>query len=103
MSTATRRTLQVEERPRATIRSNGNGHARPNGNGHKNTTANWHGNGASAGNGSNGSGASRSAAHPRVLVAAEDHLLRRARSPMLPQNSDIPVGHPVALEPHTQA
>src|SRR2546430_13653271 len=103
MSTATRRTLQVEERQRATIRSNGNGHARQNGNGHKNTTANWHANGAAAGNGSNGSGASRNAAKPRVFVAAENRLLREALSRMLTKNGDIEVVTVEAAEPFTKA
>jgi len=103
MSTATRRTLQVEERPRSAIRSNGNGHARPNGNGHKNTTANWHANGAAAGNGSNGSGASRNAAKPRVFVAAENRLLRGALSRMLTKNGDIEVVTVEAAELFTKA
>jgi DNA-binding NarL/FixJ family response regulator len=110
MSTATRRSLQVEEHPRAPVRSNGNGHARqnnngharPNGNGHKSTTANWHGNGAAAENGSNGHGASRRPAKPRVFVAAENRLLREALSRMLTKNSDIEVITSEAAEPFQQ-
>lgn len=88
MSTATRRSLQIEERPRAPIRSNGNGHARLN---RTSLNGNGHRNGAAAGNGSNGSGASRAAARPRVFVAAESRLWREALSRMLTKNGDIEV------------
>lgn len=99
MSTATRRSLQVEERPKAPIRSNGNGHARPNGrgpclsngNGRSNTAVNGHVRGAATGNGSNGGGVSRQLAKPRVLVAAENRLLREALSRMLTKNGDIEI------------
>ncbi|HEV2194780.1 MAG TPA: response regulator transcription factor [Candidatus Acidoferrum sp.] len=75
MSTATRRSLHVEERPRAPIRSNGNGNVH----------------GAAGGYGSSGSGASRNPAKPRVFVAAENRLLREALSRMLTKNGDIEV------------
>lgn len=101
MSTSPRRNLQIEERPRASIRSNGNGHARPNhanlnGNGHTRLSrtslnGNGHKNGAAAGNGSNGNGASRPAAKPRVFLVAESRLLREALSRMLTKNGDIEV------------
>ena len=103
MSTATRRSLQVEERPRAAIRSNGNGHVRPKGNGHKSTPANGHTNGAGTGNGSNGNGSPRNAAKPRVFVAAENRLLREALSRMLTKNGDIEVVTVEAAEPFTKA
>lgn len=113
MSTATRRSLQVEERLRSPIRSSGNGHARDNGqvrsnghshvgsngNGHGNAAGNGHGNVAAAGNGVNGNGASRLAAKPRVFVAAENRLLREALSRMLTKNGDIEVLTSEAAEP----
>ena len=98
MSPATRRGLQIEERPRAPIRSHGNGRARPNGNGHG-AAANGRGNGANAGNGTNGNGASRHPAKPRVFVAAENRLLREALSRMLTKNGDIEVITSEAAEP----
>ena len=98
MSTATRRSLQVEERPRAPIRSHGNGYARSkgagsNGNGHVRQKGNGHGNAAANGhaNGANGNGASRPPVKPRVFVAAENRLLREALSRMLTKNGDIEV------------
>jgi len=99
MNTATRRCLQVEERPGAPIRSYGNGHARSNGsgtcvsngNGRSNMAANGHVRGEATGNGSNGSGALRHSAKPRVFVAAENRLLREALSRMLTKNGDIEV------------
>src|SRR5437867_9034494 len=99
MSTATRRSLQREERPGAPIRSNGNGHARPNGSGHTSSTANGRGNGANAGNGSNGYSAARHLAKPRVFIAAENRLLREALSRMLTKNGDIEVINSEAAEP----
>lgn len=119
MSTATRRSLQTEERPRAPIRSNGNRHARSSGNGHVGTNGNGHGrgnghgssaanghaNGASNGNTSNGNGASRYPVKPCVFVAAENRLLREALSRMLTKNGDIEVitsevAEPLRKPPH---
>ena len=105
MRTATRRSLQIEERPRAPIRFTGNGHARINGNGNGRSVAN--GNGVAAGNGSNGNGhissnsagQGRHAAKPRVFVAAENRLLRDALSRMLTKNGDIEVLTSEAAEP----
>lgn len=99
MSTATRRSLQIEERPKAPIRSNGNGHVRQNGtgracsngSGHMSSAFNDHGHRTSIGNSSNGSGALRHSAKPRVFVAAENRLLREALSRMLTKNGDIEV------------
>lgn len=105
MSTATRRSLQVEERLKSPFPSNGNGHARWNGNGHasangngrSHAATNGHGNGvaganvANTGNGSDGNEASRHPAKPRVYVAAENRLLREALSRMLTKNGDIEV------------
>ena len=100
MSPATRRSLQIEERPRAAIRSNGgHGQAPSNGNGHGRAVANGHGNGAHAGNGPNGNGASRHPAKPRVFVTAENRLLREALSRMLTKNGDIEVITSEAVEP----
>ena len=107
MSTATRRSLQVEERPKAPIRSNGNGHARPNGtgpcvsngSGRSNMAAHGHVRGAATGNGSNGSVALRNSAKPRVFLAAENRLLREALSRMLTKNGDIEVITSEAAEP----
>lgn len=96
MSTATRRSLQIEERPRAPMRSNGNGHARPN---QAHLNGNGHRNGAAAGIGSNGNGASRNPAKPRVFVAAENRLLREALSRMLTKNGDIEVITSESVEP----
>jgi hypothetical protein len=105
MSTATRRSLQVQERARAPI-SNGNGHTRLNsygqfrlnGNGH---AGNVHFNGAADGNSSNGNGASRSP-KPRVFVAAENRLLREALFRMLTKNDDIEVIASEAAQPFQQ-
>ncbi|HKW63573.1 MAG TPA: response regulator transcription factor [Candidatus Acidoferrum sp.] len=97
MSTATRRSLQIEERLRAPIRSSGNGLARLNGpasshgNGHASAPANGHANGAGAANGANGNAASRELPKPRVFVAAQNRLLREALSRMLTKNGDIEV------------
>ena len=107
MSTATRRSLQVEEYPKA-IRSNGNGHVRPKGNGpcgsnsnaHLSSASNDH-NRTSMGNSSNG--ASRHPAKPRVFVAAENRLLREALSRMLTKNGDIEVITSEASEPFQQS
>lgn len=115
MSPVTRRSLQVEERPRAAIRSNGNGqdrHLGSNGNGHGRlnraslngnrhggTVANGHGNGSNAGHNSNGNGAARSLVMPRVFVAAENRLLREALSRMLTKNGDVEVITNEAGEP----
>lgn len=113
MRTATRRSLQVDERPRALISSNGNGHARLNGNAHVRPNGNGHSNGAN-GNHSNGDGArangatqnacsadsaQRSGPKPRVFVAAENRLLREALSRMLTKNGDIEVVGGDAAEP----
>lgn len=126
MSTATRRSLQVEERPRAPIRSNGNGRSRPksnghisanghghtrwngndhvghNGNGHSSTAANGHANGRAAVHGLNGNGASGHPTIPRVFVAAENRLLREALSRMLTKNGDIEVITSETAEPFTK-
>lgn len=83
MSPATRRSLQIAERPRTSFRSNGNGHG--------GAASNGHGNGANAGNSTNGNGASRHPAKPCVFVAAENRLLREALSRMLTKNGDIEV------------
>ncbi|HKW62551.1 MAG TPA: hypothetical protein VJN89_08410 [Candidatus Acidoferrum sp.] len=96
MSTATRRSLQIEERLRAPIQPNGNQKARTNGNEqprlrHTHLNDNGHGNGVSGGNGSNGNGALRTPAKPRVFVAAENRFLREALSRMLTKNGDIEV------------
>ena len=121
MSTATRRSLQVEERRRASIRSkgharsngnghacingnnhrssagsghvssNGNGHVRRNGNGHVGLNGNGRSNGTALRNVSNGNGASCNRVKPRVFVAAENRLLREALSRMLTKNGDIEV------------
>ena len=104
MSPVTRRSLQVEERPRAPsgnghARPNGNGHGGPNGNGHAGSPADGDGIIANAGNGLNGNGASREAANPRVFVAAENRLLREALSRMLTKNGDIEVITSEAVEP----
>lgn len=122
MSTATRRSLQIEERPRSPIRSNGNGHARPNGNGHVRSNGSGHrglaangrvngtnishslnGNPAAAENGyghvtSNSGSHGRHLAKPRVFVAAENRLLREALSRMLTKNGDIEVINSEAAE-----
>ncbi len=103
MTTATRRSLQVEERPKAPIRSNGNGHARPNRNGHAGSSSNGKVHGASAGSGSSGSGASPTSAKPRVFVAAENRLLREALSRMLTKNGDIEVITSEAVGPFPKA
>ena len=103
MTTATRRSLQVEERSKAPIRSNGNGHARPNRNGHAGSSSNGKVHGASAGSGSSGSGASPTSAKPRVFVAAENRLLREALSRMLTKNGDIEVITSEALGPFPKA
>jgi len=103
MTTATRRTLQVEERPKAPIRSNGNGHARPNGNGHASSSGNGKVHGAAAGYGSSGSRASPTSAKPRVFVAAENRLLREALSRMLTKNGDIEVITSEAVGPFPKA
>jgi|SRR5690348_8174235 DNA-binding NarL/FixJ family response regulator len=90
MNTATRRSLQIEEHPRASTRSNAIGHADPIGNGYgSRSNGNLHG--AAAGYGSSGSGSSRNPAKPRVFVAAENRLLREALSRMLTKNGDIEV------------
>lgn len=120
MSPAARRSLQIEERPKAAIRSNGNGQDRHfgsngtglNGNGHgrlnraslnangrDRVVASGHGNGANAGNSGNGNGASRTLAKPRVFVAAENRLLREALSRMLTKNGDVEVITSEAAEP----
>lgn len=103
MSTATRRSLHIEKRPKVSIRSIGNGHARPNGNGHGGSNTNGHVNGAGAGYGSNGNGASRNPAKPRVFVAAENRLLREALSRMLTKNGDIEVITSETAQPFPKA
>lgn len=107
MSTATRRSLQVEARPRAPIRSNSNGQVRPNGSGPCGSNGNAHLSSASndhrrtsIGNSSNG--ALRYSAKPRVFVAAENRLLREALSRMLTKNGDIEVITSEASEPFQQ-
>lgn len=99
MSTTTRRSLQIEEHPRAPTRSNGNGHADPNGNGYAGSRSNGNVHGAATGYGSSGSGASPTSAKPRVFVAAENRLLREALSRMLTKNGDIEVITSEAAEP----
>lgn len=99
MSPAARRTLQIEERLRAPIRSNGNGHALSNGNGRSGTVANGHGKGTSAVNGTNGNGASHHRPKPRVFVGTENRLLREALSRMLSKNGEIEVITSEGAEP----
>lgn len=99
MSTTTRRSLQIEEHPRASTRSNGNGHADPNGNGYASSRGNGNVLGAAAGYGSSRSGASPTSPKPRVFVAAENRLLREALSRMLTKNGDIEVITSEAAEP----
>ena len=91
MSTAMRRTLQVDERPRVHAGSNNNGQARSNGS---------HAASAANGDGLNGHGATRKSAvvpsvkerpRPRVYIAADNRLLREALSRMLSKNGDIEV------------
>ena len=91
MSPATRRSLQIEERSRAPIRSNGNGHARSNCDRHAGEAPSYQRGGANSENGSNRNGASRHPAKPRVFIAAENRLLREALSRMLTKNGDIEV------------
>lgn len=109
MSMATRRSLQVEERPRPPIRlnsngharANGNGHVRPNGNGHATLGANSNGHITAGRNGLNGKGtangngspgnASRNVVKSRVFIGAENRLLCEALSRMLTKNGDIEV------------
>lgn len=102
MSTATRRSLQIEERPKVPIRSNGR-RARSNGNGRAGSNGghggNGHFNGAAAGNGLNGNGTLRHLGKPRVFVAAENRLLREALSRMLTKNGDIEVITSQSAEP----
>jgi DNA-binding NarL/FixJ family response regulator len=83
MSTATRRSIEAEGRARTQIISLGNGH----------------GNGGVNGNGSRGNGGTRKEPKPRVLVAAENRLLREALSRMLTKNGDIEVLGGEATEP----
>ena len=80
MGTATRRSLPVEERARASIKSNGNGHRNGGATG-----------GNIAGNNSRGNGWTRSVARPRVFVSAENRLLREALSRMLSRSGEIDV------------
>jgi len=103
MSTATRRSLQVEERPRTSIRSNSNGRARPNGNGHAGSNSNGKVHGAADGYASSGSCASPTSAKPRVFVAAENRLLREALSRMLTKNGDIEIITSEAVGPLPKA
>lgn len=75
MGTATRRVLQVDERPGTQFRANGNGHT----------------NGGTNGSCAHGDGWARKERKPRVFVAAENRLLREALSRMLTKNGDIEV------------
>lgn len=79
MGTATRRILPVEEHTQIPVKSNGNGHR----------NGGVAGNGA--GNGSHGNGAQGKEHKPRVLVAAENRLLREALSRMLSKGGEIEV------------
>jgi DNA-binding NarL/FixJ family response regulator len=87
MSTATRRSFHVEERARTHVISTGNG-----------TTGNGRANGRANGNVAHGNGASKEP-KPRVLVSAENRLLREALSRMLTKNGDIEVIGGEAAEP----
>ena len=102
MSTNARRSLQIEERPRAPIRSNGIEHVHRSGNGHADANSNGSVHGAAAGYGLSGSAAPASA-KPRVFVAAENRLLREALSRMLTKNGDIEVLNSEAAEPFPRA
>lgn len=75
MASAARRILQVEERARAAVPSNGQRPAER----------------SSAGYGAHTSPAVRKEAKPRVLVASENRLLREALCRMLTRNGDIEV------------
>lgn len=79
MGTATRRILPVEEHTRTLVKSNGNGHR----------NGGVAGNGA--GNGLHGNGARRKEQKPRVVVAAENRLLREALFRMLSRGGEIEV------------
>ena len=95
MSTATRRSLQIEERPKVLIRSNGNGHARRNGDSH--VSSNGKGHAGSNGNGHvrtnsnghvspNGNGHASSASNGRANgAAAWNGSNRNAASRNLPK------------------
>ncbi len=83
MGTATRRVLQVVERARTASRSNRNGHT----------------NGGTNGNGSHSNGGAQKRQKPRVVVSAENRLLREALSRMLSKSGDIEVIEGESSEP----